>query len=163
MLRALLALLLLANGLFLAWTQGGLAPMLPPPGAAEREPQRLAAQVNPGQVRVLSPQAASEALTAAQAEQAAEAAAAAQRRCLEAGPFDAAARVEAESLLSAAGLDETRWQRLPPAPAEAPQARPAAPPPDTGLLRVNALDDDERSRLLALSLPGAGFRPCAPR
>jgi len=165
-LRALLALLLLANGLFLAWTQGWLAPTLPPPHAGEREPQRLAAQINPEQVRVLTPQAASDAIRAAQD---------AQRRCLEAGPFDAVSRVEAESLLAAAGLEEGRWQRVAPAPAVAGAGDPAlATPPAPAaanapaaagadaalLLRVPDADPDEQARLRALSLPGAGFRPC---
>lgn len=65
MLRAALVLLVLANGLFLAWTQSWLAPVWPPPGDAGREPQRLAMQVNPQEIRVLSPVAASDAAAAA--------------------------------------------------------------------------------------------------
>ena len=61
MLRALAGLLLLANLVFLAWTQSWLAPWLPPPGASEREPERLRLQVRPESVIVLSPQAVSAA------------------------------------------------------------------------------------------------------
>jgi hypothetical protein len=169
MLRAALLLLVLANGLFLAWTQGWLAPALIPPDQAGREPQRLALQVNPQQIRVLSPAAASEAAVAAQA---------AQQRCLEAGPFDAAARAEAEALLTAAGLDEGRWLRLPVdasaetgpgtsppaagAPAGTPPGGAAANPTAPLTLRVPDADAAEQARLLALSLPGPGFRPCVP-
>lgn len=65
MLRALLALLLLANLLFFGWAGGWLAPAFPAPGAADREPGRVAAQVAPERVTVLAPAAASAALAAA--------------------------------------------------------------------------------------------------
>ena len=65
MLRALLALLLLANLLFFGWAGGWLAPAFPAPGAGDREPGRLAAQVAPERVTVLAPAAASAALAAA--------------------------------------------------------------------------------------------------
>jgi len=66
MLRALLALLLLANLLYFGWAKAWFAPALPAPGAGEREPGRLAAQVAPERVTVLSPAAASAALAAAE-------------------------------------------------------------------------------------------------
>lgn len=155
MLRAALVLLVLANGLFLAWTQSWLAPVWPPPGDAGREPQRLAMQVNPQEIRVLSPVAASDAAAAARA---------ARQRCLEAGPFEASALAEAEALLTAAGLEDGRWLRLPlsadreAASAPLPGSGAAATAPTT--LRVPDADAAEQARLLALSLPGAGFRPC---
>jgi hypothetical protein len=62
MLRALVLLLLLANGLYFAWAQGWLGA---PPRHAEREPARLAAQVSPEAVLVLPPPRASAALRAA--------------------------------------------------------------------------------------------------
>jgi hypothetical protein len=61
-LKTLTALLVIANLAFLAWAQGGLSPWLQPPGASEREPQRLRLQVRPESVIVLSPQAASAAM-----------------------------------------------------------------------------------------------------
>lgn len=97
MLRALAALLVAANLLFFAWAQGWLAPVAPLPAHGQREPQRLAAQVNPEVVRVLSPQAAS----AAQASIA----------CVEAGPFADADVGGAEQALAAAGLAPEAWRR----------------------------------------------------
>jgi len=67
MLRALVLLLLLANGALWAWTQGWLAPALPGPQAGEREPERLARQVRPEQLTVLNPKAAAQAAQAAPA------------------------------------------------------------------------------------------------
>jgi hypothetical protein len=75
MLRTVVATLLVANVLFFAWTQGWLGPA---PGAAQREPQRLAAQMRPELVTVLPPRAASAAVSAARD---------AALACLEAGPF----------------------------------------------------------------------------
>lgn len=57
MLRGLIALLLLGNLAFFAWTQGWLDPVLGP-ARAEREPQRVAAQVRPEQVQILRSAAA---------------------------------------------------------------------------------------------------------
>lgn len=65
MLRALLAALLLANLVFLGWASGWFAPAWPAPGAGEREPRRLVAQVAPERITVLTPAAASAALAAA--------------------------------------------------------------------------------------------------
>lgn len=81
MLRFLVLVLLLANGLYFAWTEGwlrelGLAPEV------QTEPQRLAQQVRPEALRILSPDEARRV----------EAAAAVKPpppECLEAGLFDA--------------------------------------------------------------------------
>lgn len=111
MLRRLVLLLLLANAGFFAWTQGWLAPWLPPPGEG-REPGRLAMQVQPERIRVLSAGAASAALASAVA---AGEAPAAQNGisgqesppvCLEAGPFTEAAARAAEALLAEHGVPE---------------------------------------------------------
>lgn len=75
MLRALVLLLLLGNVLWFAWARGWLGP---PPRHAEREPQRLAAQVSPEAVVVLPPRRASAAVQAAQQ---------AVLRCVEIGPL----------------------------------------------------------------------------
>jgi hypothetical protein len=58
MLRALVLLLLVANGLFFAWSRGWLGDA----GPGGREPERMARQVNPDAVRVLNPSAATAAL-----------------------------------------------------------------------------------------------------
>ena len=67
MLRALVLVLLVANGFVFAWSQGWLSPLLQPPGVAEREPERLQQQVRPDSITVLSPAAAAAALAASQA------------------------------------------------------------------------------------------------
>ena len=134
MLRALVALLLLANLLLLAWQQGVLGSGLRAPSQAEREPERLQRQVNPEQVRVLSTQAASAALAAASAvavapapapaaDGAASAAAAASAPasaaeqaglgCLEAGPFAATELPAAEAAMRAADLPAGSWSAAP--------------------------------------------------
>lgn len=102
MLRLLLALLLVANGLYFAWAQGWLAPGLPAPREGEREPERIAAQLRPEAVVVLPPKAASAAVTAARA---------AAAQCLEAGPFPDAAVAAAEVALMPAQLPAGSWQR----------------------------------------------------
>lgn len=98
--RLLVALLLAANLVALGWAQGWLSWVLGAPGGSPREPQRMAAQVNPQTLVVLSPQAASAALAAAQA------AAKAASTCLEAGPFDDAKLAAAQAeVTQAVGLD----------------------------------------------------------
>lgn len=114
MLRTLLVLLLLANTLFFAWAQGWLAPALPP-RADVREPERLAAQLRPELITVLSAPAASAALAAAAAASVASAPAAPEAEgpplCLEAGPFTEAAIAAAETSLSQNGVPEGAVQR----------------------------------------------------
>lgn len=122
MLRSLLVLLLLANALFFFWAQGWLAPWLPP-RADTREPERLAAQLRPELITVLSAPAASAALAAAAAVSPAPASAAASaldasaaevpRLCLEAGPFNEAAAVAAEAVLAQLGVPEGSVLREP--------------------------------------------------
>ena len=105
MLRALVALLLLANAVFFAWGRGWLGA---PPHHAEREPERLLAQVRPEVLTVLPPGTASTALQAARA---------AALQCLEAGPFADASISAAESAVGAAQLPEGSWARVDPAAA----------------------------------------------
>lgn len=107
MLRRLVLLVLLANAGFFAWTQGWLAPWLPPPGE-RREPERLAQQLRPERIKVLSAGAAS-AVVAAASVAAARAASAGEEPpplCLEAGPFTDAAARAAEALLAEHGVAE---------------------------------------------------------
>ena len=100
MLRGLLLLLLLANALFLAWTRGWLGES---PRQGQREPQRLAEQVDPQAVRLLPPKAAKAALQAANAE---------ALRCLEAGPFGDNDIAAAEAALLPAKLAPGSWTRV---------------------------------------------------
>ena len=103
MLRALLLVLLLANAGFYAWTQGWLAPWLPP-RSEPREPERLAAQVRPERIIVLTAGAASAAVAAASASAASRPAAASEAEpppvCLEAGPFNDAVARPVEAVLA---------------------------------------------------------------
>ncbi len=102
MLRALVALLVLANLLFFGWVRGWLAPTFEPPRHAEREPGRLAAQVRPEAVVVLPAKVANAAVTAARA---------AALVCLQAGPFGEADVAAAEAALAAASLPAGSWTR----------------------------------------------------
>lgn len=118
MLRALVLLLLLANVLFFAWARGWLAPVLPP-RADHREPERVAAQLKPELITVLSAGAASAAVAAASAAASAASGATSEPApdaegppvCLEAGPFTDAALKDAETVLSGHGVPEGQVQR----------------------------------------------------
>jgi len=85
MLRALVVLLLVANLGFWMWTQGWLDGFVGVRARGDREPERLANQVNPDRIVVLS--AANAVLPAATTS------------CLEAGPFNPAEATAAESAL----------------------------------------------------------------
>jgi hypothetical protein len=126
--RGLVAFLVVANALVAAWALGWIGP-----GQREREPERLAAQVNAHAVELLSPTAASAAATAsptpapagtrantspaatpvpaaASAVDAAASGPAERVACLEAGPFAAGELAAAERTLrdlQAAGLSWT--------------------------------------------------------
>lgn len=104
MLRVLLLVLILANGLYFAWTQGllrayGFAP------TQQSEPQRMAQQVKPEALRVLTPadfKALEEQAKAAQAP----------KECLVAGPFT---ETQAQALGHAleASLPSGAWKMEP--------------------------------------------------
>lgn len=85
MLRALVALLLLANAAVFAWSQGWLDASFGTRSRAESDPARLARQLRPQNVVILSPTSAR--------------AAAAALACLEAGPFSATQIGAAEAVL----------------------------------------------------------------
>lgn len=110
MLRVVVALLLLANLAFFGWARGWFAPGMPAPRHAEREPQRLAAQVRADAVTVLAPKAAEVAIRNARA---------AAVVCLQAGPLLDSEYAAAEAALAPAQLPEGAWVReaAPPAPA----------------------------------------------
>jgi len=108
MLRALVAVLLVANLAFWAWSAGlmdnlGLGP------SRERDPLRLTQQIHPEAVRVL-PSAAAVAATRSAAP-GASAVADGMAQCLQAGPFAAGAVDAAERALTAAGLPAGSWVR----------------------------------------------------
>lgn len=121
MLRALVAVLAVANLLVLVGWLGGFD--WAPGVGRDREPERLAAQVNPEAIQLIAPAAASAALVpggatvqraaptaaaASAAEPAASAPAEPERTaCLEAGPFAAAEIAAAER-----GLRELQWPNI---------------------------------------------------
>ena len=83
MLRALIVLLLLANALFFAWTQGWLDAVVGVRSIGDREPERMQRQVRPELIRILPPDAASNAASAASAA----ASDPVNTSCLETGPY----------------------------------------------------------------------------
>ena len=141
MLRLAALLLLLVNLLLLALHAGLLPGWLGrPAGAGQREPERLARQVNPGALQMLVPVAASAASLPASAAPAAAAAPASAvaalpspaasalpalsaeasaAACLQAGPFDSASTAVAERSLQEAGVPAGAWVRSGAAPAKA--------------------------------------------
>lgn len=144
MLRALVALLLVANGLLLAALLGAFQGLLPPDNPPEREPERLARQIRPDAVQ-LTPSGPATARTGASAgptaagalsagasaasvggpalapvtatAAAAATAASGPPACLQAGPYDPAQLAQAGRVMRAAGLADGAWQSiaLPPA------------------------------------------------
>jgi hypothetical protein len=114
MLRWFVALLALANVLFWVWSEGWLVGALGLGPTPQREPGRLAQQVEADSIRVLTPEAARAALAAASAaagsRETTQASARATLQCLEAGPFTAATLPVAEAALAAA-LPGREWVR----------------------------------------------------
>src|SRR6476620_3463620 len=89
MLRAVILLLLLADGAYYAWTQG----MLPPPRLVptqQSEPHRMGQQIRPDAVRVLGADEARKL----------EAAAVRPPECLQAGPLEDAATEPLRQMLA---------------------------------------------------------------
>lgn len=107
MLRLVVLLLLLANAAYFAWSQHLLAPWGIAP-AQQSEPQRLAQQIKPQSVRILSAEEVRRLDAAAPAARTAE--------CLQAGPLD-----EAQSA--------TLRQALEPWPAGSWSLEPVVEPP----------------------------------
>jgi hypothetical protein len=97
--RTLVALLLLANLGFFALAQGWLQPYVGLATQHQREPQRLAGQINAESVRVLAA--------------AAPASAARAPACIQAGPFGSEQLDSVESTLAATLRNAASWRRLP--------------------------------------------------
>ena len=106
--RAVLIVLVGANLIFFAWARDWLAPMFPASLHGEREPARLAAQVRPEAIAVLTPKAASAAVSAARA---ASMAAGEAELCVEAGPLAGSDVSAAEGVLVQAGVPLETWQQ----------------------------------------------------
>lgn len=97
MLRWLVALLLVANLGFYAWSHGWLKPLGGASSEGEREPERLKRQVRPDAVRLLTPRSSSSSAAA---------------NCLQAGPYADTELAAAEAALRAAGIPSGRWQQM---------------------------------------------------
>jgi len=100
MLRSIVAFLLLANVVFFVWSRGWVDDLIGVRASGDREPERLAKQVRPESVRLLTPQTLAAAASAAESK----------FTCLEAGPFDDAGIVVAENAASLA-LPARTWAR----------------------------------------------------
>lgn len=105
MLRLLVLMLLLANGLFFAWSNGllrayGFAPVPP------NEPQRLSQQIKPEAIQLLSTGELKRVEAQVQADLA-------PKECLQAGPFDEAQASALRTALEAASLPAGSWQLEP--------------------------------------------------
>jgi hypothetical protein len=143
--RTLVLVLVVVNVLLFAWNRGWIGQGSGLAGSA-REPDRLARQIAPDSVRVVTDAAGAVAAPAASEPASAPADVAA---CLEAGPFGAVALAAAEQLLTA--LAPGRWQRV-----------------DAGegvLLRVEGADDALAAQLKVLdaAVLAGGFRTCEAR
>lgn len=102
MLRLLVLMLVLANGLFFAWSNGllrayGFAPVQP------NEPQRLAQQIKPEAIQLLSTGELKRVEAQVQADLA-------PKECLQAGPFDDTQASALRAALEAASLPAGSWQ-----------------------------------------------------
>ena len=113
MLRALVLALMLANAGYFAWTQGWLDNLIGTRADGQREPERLARQVRPETVQILSAVSASTGPTPAPAVATAGGAASqpGEGVCLEAGPFSAS-EVDAAASAVQAALPAGRWSDL---------------------------------------------------
>lgn len=144
MLRLAVLLLLLANAIYFAWSQGVLAPWGLAP-AQQSEPQRLAQQIKPHAVRILGSEEASTlaAGVAGPGERASE--------CLQAGVFEA-------------GQVAALRQLLEPWPAGSWSFEPAQENTELRgqVLKLPAVDESLRPRLEELrpALAGKNLRPC---
>ena len=102
MLRLLVAVLILANLAFYAWTQGMLDNMIGVRAQGDREPDRLTRQVKPETIRVL-PAASATAIAATVTDT--------PPACLEAGPYTPAQITAAEGVLQTV-LPAGSWASL---------------------------------------------------
>jgi hypothetical protein len=101
MLRLIVLVLVLANGVYFAWRDGWLHAYGFGP-TAQREPQRMVQQIKPESLRILSTPEIKRVEAQVQADLA-------PKECLQAGPFDDAQAVVLRRALES-GLGGTGWQ-----------------------------------------------------
>jgi len=177
MLKGLFVAVLAANLIFLAWSQGWLAPAAPGPRTALGEPQRVANQVRPDWVQVVPPgvsqsrqadgqvsgAASGPASGSANEVSAASAMPAANDEawvCLEAGPFTTDQAGAAEASLAAAGIAGQDGLRETLTPTSSPDA--TVNEVWLRMPRASAELQTQLQTLPAATLAG-GFRPCRSR
>jgi hypothetical protein len=112
MLKWLVMALLAANVAFFGWTQGWLDSVVSVRAIGDREPGRLAQQVRPESVVVLTAQAMDAAAASASAAAFASTAAADGSVCLQAGPFTSPELTAAETALTNL-IPASAWSRVP--------------------------------------------------
>ncbi len=138
-LRALALLLVLANLAFFIWSQGWLDGLIGSRALGEREPERMARQVEPQLLRVLPGAQGAAAMAGPTIAS----------LCLEAGPFTPA---EAEAALAAWHERGVRSARSVPREASS----------DSVMLRIDDADAALAQRLALDAAPlGKPFAPCA--
>lgn len=115
MLRALVVILLVGNGLFFAWSQGWLDALTGVPARGDREPQRLASQVRPERVQLWQPGASGGAPSPAASAVAAP-------------PVTASEASSAPASVGGTAASATTTVPAPVTAASAPTAAPAASP-----------------------------------
>jgi hypothetical protein len=118
MLKWLVMALLAANVAFFTWTLGWLDGVVGARALGDREPGRLAQQVRPDSVVILTPKAVAAAASSASAASAASAASTAASSvsvigaaCLEAGPFSGPEFTTAEAVMTGL-IPASAWSRV---------------------------------------------------
>jgi hypothetical protein len=114
MLKWLVMVLLVANLAFFAWTQGWLDSVVGARALGDREPGRLAQQIKPESVVVLTPKAVAAATSAAAAASSGATtgfSTVAGSTCLETGPFSSPELTAAEAALTGL-LPAGAWSRV---------------------------------------------------
>lgn len=106
MLRLLVLLLVLANAAYWAWSNGMLAELGLNP-STQTEPQRMATQINPEAIRLLTQE---EAARIENGRPSAAASGADAGECLLAGPFNEQQSASLRAALEAASLPAGSWQ-----------------------------------------------------
>jgi hypothetical protein len=145
MLRALVALLLLANAVFWIWSQGWLDDVVGVRSTGEREPQRLAQQVRPEIVRVL-PGAGPAAPVTPAAASAPDSGSAMQQPPPRGDDGAAPAAVAAGTTPNTAATPSAPWVEAAAAPAPASSASPSA---DTPCLEAGPFTANEVAAAMA--------------
>jgi hypothetical protein len=149
MLRSFVLLLLFANGLYFAWTEGwlqiaGFAP------SVQTEPQRLAQQIVPESLEILTPKQFQKAQEQARTEKA-------LKECWQVGPFD---EVQANALQRTLPniLVANSWKFEVVTVVQNKQSL------QQYQLKIPALPSANRPRLndLTPALAGRTFQPCTP-